>query len=660
MCANAGVERWNVVDPKKIWSSSQLPTLPTIAMRLLELARDPETEFKDVIGVVKTDPAITAKILKAANSSFFGFKSPVASIERAVPLLGTTVVTTLALSFSLVDAAMTSGSLAQHYTAYWKHSIVQAVAAEVLAERVAKGLAGDCFLTGLLLDLGRLAMLKTVPNDYLPVLEEWQEQGGSLKEREAARLGIDHVRVGAQLMREWKLPHQLIAAVTMHHATVAKLLEELKDPTMVADRVVAIAATVGDYFCSTTKGAALERLESLSSEFFQMDQAALLEYFDRTRDRIDRAGSLFCVSFEGLGTSADLMGEASEQLARVAVREHMASTQMEIQRQAAEKANHELESRNQQLAERVTRDGLTGLYNRAFFAESLTSAINAASRSAAPIGIVFCDIDHFKQLNDTYGHPFGDEVLRSVAQIFSEVLRKSDVVARYGGEEFVVLVHQPTEKGLEKLSERLRRAIEAAPFWFEGKQVRVTISVGAAIVLPERDPGDLALRLVAAADEAMYESKQNGRNQAHVRSLIDKDDQHLAQLVAQKRFSRWLVQNQIFDIQIVSRALLETPAERLKVGSLAQLLGLLTSAQIDDIRRRQHATADRFGRCAISLGHLTEDQLATILAIQAEPPNLLARTLTIMGLVDKAKADALLTRYRSTLSASEQTIAALV
>ena len=87
----------------------------------------------------------------------------------------------------------------------------------------------------------------------------------------------------------------------------------------------------------------------------------------------------------------------------------------------------------------------------------------------------------------------------------------------------------------------------------------------------------------------MYESKQNGRNQSHVRSLIDKDDQHLAQLVAQKRFSRWLVQNQIFDIQIVSRALLETPAERLQVGSLAQLLGFLTTAQIEEIRRLQHA-----------------------------------------------------------------------
>jgi diguanylate cyclase (GGDEF)-like protein len=629
-------------------------------MRLLEMARDPETEFKDVIGVVKTDPAITAKILKAANSSFFGFKSPVTSIERAVPLLGTTVVTTLALSFSLVDAAMTSGPLAQHYTAYWKHSIVQAVAAEVLAERYAHGLSSDCFLTGLLLDLGRLAMLKTVPNEYLPVLAEWEEQGGSLKEREAARLGIDHVRVGAQLMRDWKLPPRLIAAVSLHHATVSKLLAELHDETTVTERVVAVAATVGDYFCTAGKGAALERLESLTSTFFQTTPTELEQYLERTRERIDKAGNLFSVNFDGLGASADLMAEAGEQLARVAVREHMASTQMEIQRQAAEEANHELESKNHELQERATRDALTGLHNRTFFAEALNAAINAASRTAGAIGLVFSDIDHFKRLNDTYGHQFGDEVLRLVGSIYNDVVRKSDVVARYGGEEFVVLVHQPTEKGLEKLSERLRLAIESGAFWFEGKRVPVTISIGAAIVLPERDPGDLALRLVAAADEAMYESKQNGRNQAHVRSLIEADDRQLNQLVAQKRFSRWLVQNKVFDIQIMSRALLETPSERLRTGSLGQLLGFLTSAQIDEIRRRQQATGTRFGRCAMALGHLTEDQLATLLAIQAEPPNLLARTLTTMGLLDKAHADALLMQYRANLSASEPAVMAVV
>jgi diguanylate cyclase (GGDEF)-like protein len=629
-------------------------------MRLLELARNPETEFADVIAVVKTDPAITTKILKAANSSYFGFKSPVTSIERAIPLLGTTVVTTLALSFSLVDAAMTSGPLTQHYTAYWRHSIVQAVAAEVLAERYAHGLSGECFLTGLLLDLGRLAMLKTVSNEYLPVLAEWDEQGGSLKERETAVLGIDHVRVGAQLMRDWKLPARLIAAVSLHHASVAKLLAELNDESTVTERVVVVAATVGDYFCTAAKGPALERLEKLTAVFFGQTPTELEQYLQRTRERIDKAGDLFSVCFDGLGTSADLMADASEQLARVAVREHMASTQMEIQRQAAEDANHQLESKNHELQELATRDALTNLYNRTFFAEALDAAISAASRCATPIGVVFSDIDNFKKLNDTYGHPFGDEVLRSVSRIFSETLRKSDVVARYGGEEFVVLVHQPTEKGLEKLSERLRQSIESAAFWFDGKRVPVTISIGAAIVLPERDAGDLALRLVAAADEAMYESKQNGRNQFRVRSLIEADDRQLAQLVAQKRFSRWLVQNKVFDIQTMSRALLETPSERLRIGSLAQLLGFLTAVQIEEIRRRQQSSGARFGRCAVALGHLTEDQLSVLLAIQAEPPNLLARTLTIMGLLDKQQADTLLAEYRTTLSESHAATTAIV
>jgi two-component system, cell cycle response regulator len=629
-------------------------------MKLLELARDPETEFKDVIEVVKADPAITTKILKAANSSFFGFKSPVTSIERAVPLLGTTVVTTLALSFSLVDAAMTSGPLAQHYTAYWKQSIVQAVAAEVLAEHYAKTLSSDCFLTGLLLDLGRLAILKTSSQDYLPVLADWESQGGSLPELERAQLGLDHVTIGAELMRQWKLPARLIDAVSRHHWPTERLLADLADGDLAGERVVAMAAAVGDYFCTPDRGAALARTEQFASAFFQMNRPVVEEYLSKTRERIDRAGHLFSVSFEGLGTSVDLMADASEQLAQVAVREHMASTRVEMQREATEHAKQELESKNLELQERAIRDPLTKLYNRAFFAEALNAAIGAASRSAGLLAVLFSDIDLFKRLNDSYGHQFGDEVLCKVAQIHADALRRSDVVARYGGEEFVVLVHQPNEKGLERLAERLREAVQGHEFLFEGTRVPVTISIGAAIALPEREPGDLALRLVAAADEAMYGSKNNGRNQYNVRSLIEDKDRRLAQLIAQKRFSRWLVQNEIFDIPTISRALLETSTERLRIGSLAQLLGVLTASQVEEVRRRQRLTGERFGNCAVDCGLITEDQLSVLLAIQAEPPNLLARTLTTLGLLEKGRADALLAQYRDFLSQMQPNVAAVV
>jgi two-component system cell cycle response regulator len=649
-----------MIDAKKILTSTQLPTLPSVAMKLLELARDPETEFRDVIEVVKTDPAITTKILKAANSSFFGFQSPVTSIERAVPLLGTTVVTTLALSFSLVDAAMSSGPLAQHYSDYWRQSIVQAVAAESLAERYAKPLSGDCFLTGLLLDLGRLAILKTSSQQYLPVLAEWEARGGSLPQIEREQLGVDHVAIGIELMRVWKLPAPLIETVSRHHWPAEQIVAELLQTKNAGEEIVAIAAAVGDYFCTSDKGAALARIEQFASAFFQLDRPGVEAYLAMTRERIDRAGNMFAVDFEGLGSSVDLMAEASEQLAQVAVREHMASTRVEMQRDAVEHANQELESKNQELQELATRDPLTRLYNRAFFGEALNAAIAAASRSAGMIAVLYSDIDHFKRLNDDFGHHFGDDVLTAVAHIHSEALRASDVVARYGGEEFVVLVYQPSEKGVQKLAGRLREAVEQHEFLFEGKRVPVTISIGAAIGLPEREPGDLALRLVAAADEAMYESKRAGRNQFHIRSLIEDKHRRLAQLIAQKRFSRWLVQNNILDIPTISRALLETSSERLRIGSLAQLLGLLTPAQIEEVRLKQRETGERFGNCAVACGFITEEQLAVVLAIQAEPPNLLARTLTTLGFLDKRRADELLGQYRQFLSTTQSNVAALV
>jgi len=120
------------------------------------------------------------------------------------------------------------------------------------------------------------------------------------------------------------------------------------------------------------------------------------------------------------------------------------------------------------------------------------------------------------------------------------------------------------------------------------------------------------------------------------------------------------VQNQIFDIPTISRALLETSSERLRIGSLAQLLGVLTPPQIEEVRRRQRTTGERFGNCAVGSGLITEDQLSVLLAIQAEPPNLLARTLTTLGLLEKRRADELLAQYRDFLSEMQSNVAAVV
>ena len=121
-----------MIDLQKIWTSPQLPTLPNVAVRLLELSKNPEAPTGDLIDLIKTDPAIVAKILKAANSSRYGVRSQVKSIEQAVPLLGRTAVSSLALSFSLAQDSIASGPTAEHYRDCWLQSAVEAAAAELL------------------------------------------------------------------------------------------------------------------------------------------------------------------------------------------------------------------------------------------------------------------------------------------------------------------------------------------------------------------------------------------------------------------------------------------------------------------------------------------------------------------------------------------------
>ncbi len=215
-----------MINLEKIWSSPQLPTLPAVAVKLLELSEDPQTEIYQVAQVIKTDPAITAKILKSTNSSYFAFRNEVTSIDRAVPLLGATMVTSLALSFSLVEAAMSAGPLVQHYKTYWMKSVVQAVAAEMLGERTR--IKDQFFLAGLLADLGRLAMLKTIGPDYAPVLDEAEETQRDLMAVERETLGFDSIEAGIQLMTRWKLPDSLIQAARSRKWTLEEFHEEVE------------------------------------------------------------------------------------------------------------------------------------------------------------------------------------------------------------------------------------------------------------------------------------------------------------------------------------------------------------------------------------------------------------------------------------------------
>ena len=641
-----------MINPEKIWSSASLPTLPSVAIQLLDLSRDPETEIRQVVDVIKTDPAITAKILKSTNSAFFGFKSEVKSIDRAVPLLGTTVVTSLALSFSLVEAAMTNGPMADHYQSYWMQSVVQGATAEVVAELGSKGLDCEFFLTGLLLDLGRLAMLKTIPNDYLPVLERAAAEPIDLLRLEREMLGVDHVTVGMKLMENWNLPKSLIHAVELHHADLTTIEALKAEPDYQLIKAVALTSAIGEYFCGATssKGNALERLQAIATQLYEMSESQLDDLLYNTRLRVDEAGAAFNANTESLHDPSDLMAMANEQLAHLAMREHAANTEATARQQEMEAQKAELETKNKELTKQALHDPLTGAYNRNFFNEAISKEVDRCRREAATVGVLFSDIDKFKNLNDTYGHAFGDEVLKGVTAIFETAIRSSDTFARYGGEEFVFLLVQPTEKGLAKVAERIRLSVEAEQFFFEGKRVPVTISIGGTIAMPGRKQDDIQQQLLTQADEAMYEAKQSGRNQVRIRSLFSESEQRLIKLVSQRRFSRWLVTKGVLDIRAISKALLKCNTQNIPIGELAEQYGYLDRSQVETILSEQNSSSERFGELAIRIGLLTEETVAQVLAMQLEDPEALARQVVSSGLLDGAKTVSLLQEFRQEIA----------
>ncbi|MEE9264957.1 MAG: GGDEF domain-containing protein, partial [Vicinamibacteria bacterium] len=154
-------------------------------------------------------------------------------------------------------------------------------------------------------------------------------------------------------------------------------------------------------------------------------------------------------------------------------------------------------------------DAMTGLFNRRYFQQALEREMSRADRGASSIALLLLDIDHFKDLNDTYGHALGDAVLKKIAGVLQGTLRKGDVLARYGGEEFVVLLSQATSDGAQEFAQRIWEAVGAARIHPGGGSHRVTVSVGWAL-LP--DDADTAESLVEHADRALYFAKETGRN----------------------------------------------------------------------------------------------------------------------------------------------------
>ncbi len=170
----------------------------------------------------------------------------------------------------------------------------------------------------------------------------------------------------------------------------------------------------------------------------------------------------------------------------------------------------ELIATREELRIQATRDFLTGIWNRGVITEKLNEEINRAARANGSLGVIMCDIDHFKKVNDAHGHPVGDSVLIEIAQRMQATLRTYDALGRFGGEEFLIVVPDATTEGIVVLAERIRRAVEEEPIETASGLVSVTVSLGT--VAGPMEQSTTLKGLIDEADRALYRAKDGGRN----------------------------------------------------------------------------------------------------------------------------------------------------
>ncbi|RKY83959.1 hypothetical protein DRQ09_09300 [candidate division KSB1 bacterium] len=498
-----------IVDIKEIIKDEkELPSLSVVAAKVVSMATSDDVSASQIAETIKKDPALTAKILKVVNSSFYGFRKQITTLSQAIAILGLSAVRTLSLCISVLDRFPKKSDDSFNYQSFWERSLASAVASKIIAGKLGEKETEEAFLAGLMQNIGGLIFAKYYPEEYAKILEEHYTLGTPIREMEKRKWGIDHAEIGNVLSTKWSLPEILTKSIRYHHSP-----EEAKDESEKIRRTINIVH-LGDIIASiiydVNKKSNLTLLREKVSQYFQFSEEDIDEIMNKVSSELEEAAQNFEISVSETKSYAEILQEANLELGKINLTYEQMNRELQKAIAKAEKLAEELQKANKKLKEQAITDGLTELYNHRFFFDLLEKEFSKSQRHKLPLSCIMMDIDFFKVFNDTYGHKQGDIVLKEVARILSESVRDGDIVARYGGEEFSVILPKTEKESARIVAERIRRKIEETAFPGGLEKGQVTISLGTSTML--NDEYDTPGELVEAADKALYKAKENGRN----------------------------------------------------------------------------------------------------------------------------------------------------
>ncbi|HUU85597.1 MAG TPA: GGDEF domain-containing protein [Phycisphaerae bacterium] len=500
---------------RDIFVRAKMPSSPALAARILELINVPTSSAADFGEIIRSDPALSTRLLKMANSAHFAQRTPATTIDRAVAILGLNRVRTIALGFQLVTHLNRLGGAPFDMKAFWQHSLLRACLARAIAQQIIPHRKEEAFLVGLLQDCGVLLLVQVLGPAY-SALYRSNLSPIAFHEVERTSFPHDHVEAISALTSEWNFPEIIAVPISQHHQPVL-LSAEPSD----TERLSAVSYFVGGlrFVGDATVDRGERQLQQIGEATLRLDEAAWTRAQQSAGEEYRRISTLYGDLLPDDIDVADLLSEANRQLSCVLDDADQRLLDVKAERDAIHREQRRLAYALSAYRERAALDPLTNVLNRGALSEAARRAVQQNLDQGAPVGALFLDLDNFKRVNDAYGHDSGDRVLKSVATLLVEEVGHTGSIGRYGGEEFVVILQGAAADSVRELGERIVRQIRFLDMQACGASGTLTCSVGA--IWCERALMGSAEELIARADQLMYKAKRSGKDRCRFEGLTE-------------------------------------------------------------------------------------------------------------------------------------------
>jgi diguanylate cyclase (GGDEF)-like protein len=492
---------------------TDIPTLPMVAQKLLEVCSDDNANFSQFAQILEADQGLASRIMKVANSAYYGLRIKATTLQRAITALGLKQVKVIALGFHLAGALNQFRTTEFDMTRFWQQSLLRGVLARQLATGYCPARREEAFLIGLLQDCGIVLLVQTLGEDYGRIWQKGDISPLAAFKLERSLFEFDHITAASIIAERWSLPYLLAEPIRTHH-------RRSQSQPSVAESVqlCQISYFVGSLAFNDPSSVAEEdlTLADYCRSAFGLDKKDIRKLLHKTRQEFSNIAQLFADIIPEKTDITELTLRANSMLSELAIDAHHHIFDCEQKVKQLDVQCKDMAQAIEYYRKEGRKDDLTGLENRSCMEECLNETCPKVSSGTTSLTVMFIDIDNLSDVNSKHGRSTGDKLLQEFSRLLQGLFNEIGRVFRYGNDEIVVGLTGLQLKQAVKLSRALIERVhslrikDSSSSQVDG-EISVTCSIGMVFCAAGSNPGATAT-LLEQADSQMRLAKSSGKD----------------------------------------------------------------------------------------------------------------------------------------------------